>query len=42
VFDKLALFSVHQWVLENADYMHLIPIKEKCKKARELAEEAEE
>jgi hypothetical protein len=30
------------WVLGNADYMHLMPIKEKRKKERELAAEAEE
>jgi hypothetical protein len=30
------------WVLENADYVHLMPIKEKRKKVRELAAEAEE
>jgi hypothetical protein len=30
------------WVLENADYMQLMPVKEKRKRARELAAEAEE
>jgi hypothetical protein len=30
------------WYLGNADYFHLMPIKEKCKKEKELAAEAEE
>jgi hypothetical protein len=30
------------WDLDNADYLHLMPIKEKCKKAKELAAEASE
>jgi hypothetical protein len=28
------------WDLDNADYMHLMQIKEKLKKAKELAAEA--
>jgi hypothetical protein len=30
------------WDLDNADYLHLMPIKENCKKAKELAAEADE
>jgi hypothetical protein len=33
-------YTEEMWVLENADYIHLMPIKEKRKKARELAAEA--
>jgi hypothetical protein len=30
------------WDLDNADYLHLVPIKEKRKKEKELAAEADE
>jgi hypothetical protein len=39
---NLPHFAEKMWVLENADYMHLMPIKEKCKKKRELTAEAED
>jgi hypothetical protein len=35
-------YAEKKWVLENAEYMHLMPIKEKRRKERELAAEAEE
>jgi hypothetical protein len=39
---NLPHFASKIWVLENANYMHLMPIKEKQKKERELNTEAEE
>jgi hypothetical protein len=35
-------YAEKMWVLEISDYMHLMPIKEKRKKAREFTAEAEE
>jgi hypothetical protein len=39
---NLPAYAEKIWVLENANYMHLMPIKEKRKNERELAAEAEE
>jgi hypothetical protein len=37
----LTRYAEKIWDLDNADYFHLMPIEEKCKKAKELAAEAE-
>jgi hypothetical protein len=39
---NLSHYDENIWVCENAEYMHLRPIKEKRKNERELAAEAEE
>jgi hypothetical protein len=39
---NLPHYAEKMWLLDNADYMQLIPIQEKRKKARGLATEAEE
>jgi hypothetical protein len=39
---NLPHYAKNIWVLENDEYMYLMPIKEKRKKARELASEPEE
>jgi hypothetical protein len=39
---NLPRYAAKIWDLDNADYLHMLPIKEKRKKAKELAAEADE
>jgi hypothetical protein len=39
---NLPRYAEKIWDLDNADYLHLVPIKEKRKKEKELAAEADE